>query len=206
LSSFVQIEAADRRLLNVISDAMAEAARRSGAWLVCRPGCTQCCIGPFAITALDAIRLRRGLVELDVEDPPRAQAIRRRAAEYVRATSSIYPGDPVTGKLFDEDALPDAMDELPCPALDPATGRCDLYSSRPITCRIFGPVTRVENGAFAACELCYSGASEEEMAACAIEVDPEGLEGEVLAALDREGASGATIVAYALASGLPISQ
>jgi len=185
---------------------MAEAARRSGAWLVCRLGCTQCCIGAFAITPLDAIRLRRGLAELDLEDPTRAQAVRRRAAEYVRATSSIYPGDPAAGELFDEDALPDVMDELPCPALDPATGRCDLYSSRPITCRTFGPVTRVENGAFAACELCYSGASDEEMAACAIEIDPEGLESDVLAALDREGATGATIVAYALTSGLPISQ
>ncbi len=126
-----------------------------------------------------------------------------RAAEYVRATSSIYPGDAATGELFDEDRLPDAMDELPCPALDPSTGRCDLYSSRPITCRTFGPVTRVEGGAFAACELCYSGASEEEMAECVVEIDPDGLEAELLAALGEEGA---TIVAYALASGLPISQ
>lgn len=185
---------------------MAEAAQRSGAWLVCRPGCTQCCVGPFAITALDAIRLRRGMAELDLEDPIRAQGVRTRAAEYVRATSAIYPGDPATGELFDEGALPDAMDELPCPALDPATGRCDLYSSRPITCRSFGPVTRVENGAFAACELCYSGASDEEMAACAVDIDPEGLESDLLKALQREGASGVTLVAYALTSGLPISQ
>jgi Fe-S-cluster containining protein len=206
LSSFVQIEAADRHLLNAISDAMAEAARRSGEWLVCRPGCTQCCIGPFAITGLDAIRLRRGLEQLRLDDPERAEAIRIRAAEYVRATRSIYPGDPATGELFDEDALPDAMDELACPALDSATGLCDLYSWRPITCRTFGPATRVENGAFAACELCYSGASEEEMAACVVEIDPEGLESELLTALRGEGTGGATIVAYVLASGLPISQ
>lgn len=129
-----------------------------------------------------------------------------RASQYVHATSLIYPGDPATGELRHEDALPDAMDELPCPALDPATGRCDLYSSRPITCRTFGPVTRVENGAFAACELCYTGASEEEMAACAVETDPEELENKLLAALGKEGANGATIVAYALATGFPISQ
>ena len=202
----VQIQAADQRLLSAISDAMAEAARRSGDWLVCKPGCTQCCLGPFAITPLDAMRLGRGLAQLERDDPARAEAIRMRAAEYVRATSSIYPGNPATGELLDEGALPDAMDELPCPALDPDTGLCDLYSSRPITCRTFGPVTRVENDAFAACELCYSGASEAEMAACAVEVDPDGLESELLAGLGEEGARGKTIVAYALARGFPISQ
>ena len=185
---------------------MAEAARRSGAWLVCKPGCTQCCIGPFPITALDAVRLSRGLAQLESDDPARAEAIRMRAAEYVREISAIYPGDAATGELSDENSFADAMDELPCPALDPVTGHCDLYSARPITCRTFGPVTRVENDAFAACELCYSGASEEEMAACAVEVDPDGLENELLAALRDEGARGTTIVAYALARGFPISQ
>lgn len=129
-----------------------------------------------------------------------------RAAQYVNATSLIYPGDPATGELFDEDALPDAMAELPCPALDPATGRCDLYSSRPITCRTFGPATRVENGAVAACELCYSGASEEEITACAVEIDSDGLENKILGVLEAEDECGKTIVAYALSSGFPISQ
>lgn len=163
-------------------------------------------MGPFAITALDAIRLRQGLAQLEVDDPGRARAIRERATQYVRAAASIYPGDAATGELFDEDTLPDSMDELACPVLDPATGYCDLYSSRPITCRTFGPVTRVENEAFAACELCYSGASEEEMAACAVDIDSGGIESELLAALKKDGATGKTIVAYALSRGFPISQ
>ncbi len=32
--------------------------------------------------------------------------------------------------------------QVPCPALDPATGHCDLYVHRPITCRTFGPPVR----------------------------------------------------------------
>ncbi|HWD97859.1 MAG TPA: YkgJ family cysteine cluster protein [Bryobacteraceae bacterium] len=202
----IQIEAADRYLLSAISDAMAEAARRSGDWLVCRPGCTECCFGPFAITALDAIRLQRGLAQLEQTDPERSRAVRMRAADYIRAISSLYPGDPATGELFDKDALPEAMDDLACPALDPATGCCDLYSSRPITCRTFGPVTHVEGEALGACELCYTGASEEQMAACAVEIDPENIEGNLLASLEAQGIRGETIVAYALVSGLPISQ
>lgn len=194
----VQIEALDSRLLGSIAASMEEAARRSGEWLVCRPGCTQCCIGPFAITALDALRLQNGMRALEREDPERAQAVRQRADTYVAAIASLYPGNAETGDLGDEDALPEAFDTKPCPALNPADGACDLYAHRPVTCRTFGPVTRVEQEAFGACELCYQGASDAEMAACAVEIDPDGLEAQALLALERKGAGDMTIVAYAL--------
>jgi Fe-S-cluster containining protein len=180
---------------------MSEAARRSGDWLVCRPGCTQCCIGPFAITQLDALRLRQGLAALEAVDAARAKRVRIRAAEYARAAAPEYPGDTATGLLVDEDGFPAAMDDVPCPALDPATGCCDLYAARPVTCRTFGPVTRIGPDSFGACELCYDGASDEQMTGCAVEVDSEGLERELLAALDACGAGGMTIVAYALVTG-----
>src|SRR5262245_48691064 len=100
MQGLVQIERGDRLLLSGIADSMAEAARRSGAWLVCRPGCTECCMGPFEITQLDARRLRSGLAALEAGDPIRAARIRARVAAYV------------------ED------DEAACPALDPETGCC----------------------------------------------------------------------------------
>ena len=194
----IQIETGDRRLLDSVAATMAEAARRSGAWLACRLGCTQCCIGPFAITQLDAWRLRRGLAAMEVEDPSRAAAVRARAAAYVEVIASSFPGDPSTAVLEDEDTLPESMKEAPCPALDPVTGACELYVARPITCRSFGPATRTGDESIAACELCYESATEEQMIACAVEVDPDGLEDELLAALDCEGAGGKTLVAYAL--------
>ncbi len=204
------LPAGDARLIASISETMAEAARRSGPWLVCGPGCAQCCIGPFAITQLDALRLRAGLARLAETDPARAAAVLARARQYVECAAAAWPGNPANGELFHEDALPESMDEVACPVLDPATGVCDLYASRPITCRAFGPVTRVDNGALAACELCYEGASEEEMAACAVEIDPGGIECDLLAELADKGLSGMTIVAWALARshsiGLPISQ
>jgi Fe-S-cluster containining protein len=195
----VQIEAGDQRLLDLIAGAMAEATRRSGGWLVCRPGCTQCCVGPFAITQLDARRLREGLRALAASDPERAAAVRARAAAYVAAIAPAYLGDRTTGELWDEDSLPVSMDETACPALNLDTGCCDLYAARPVTCRTFGPATRIGEETMAACELCYTGASDEEIAACAVDIDPEGLEPELIAALDSEGERGMTIVAYALA-------
>ncbi|HEY4562240.1 MAG TPA: YkgJ family cysteine cluster protein, partial [Thermoanaerobaculia bacterium] len=65
----------DRRLLQVVDGAMAEAARRAGSWLACRPGCTECCHGPFPINRLDARRLREGMERLAETDPERARAV-----------------------------------------------------------------------------------------------------------------------------------
>ena len=51
----------------------------------------------------------------------------------------------------------------------------------------------------AVCELCYEGASEEQIAACAVDADFFGLQEELLRALEAtEGAAGQTIVAFAL--------
>jgi len=188
--------ATDRDLVQIIDAAMAEAARKSGAWLVCRPGCTSCCMGAFPITMLDAARLRSGLGELGRADPGRAAAVRRRAAEYV-ARLPVFPGDLATGILSEgeeaEDQFAALAEEAACPALDPETGTCDLYESRPITCRIFGPAVRAGGDVLGVCELCYEGASDEQIAACQVEANPAALEQELLGGDARQ-----TIVAFAL--------
>src|SRR5581483_107647 len=143
-------------------------------------------------------RLRQGLEALAAIDPARAAAVRARASAYVATVAPMYPGNPASGELWDEDALPSSLDDLPCPALDPATGRCDLYAARPIKCRTFGPVTRTGEDTLGACELCYVGATEQQMIECEVEIDPAGLETELLDALDAQGLRGITIVAFAL--------
>lgn len=198
MNALVQIAAADQQLLSSIAESMDQAVRRGGAWIACRPGCTQCCMGPFAITALDAMRLRQGLDVLRTEDPSRAARVQERAAAYVGKIGPEYPGNALTGSLDDEEALPEYLDDLACPALDPEAGTCDLYEARPITCRTFGPVTRLAEGSYAACELCYEGASDEQMAACAVEIDPDGREAAILKSLEVTDFPSRTLVAYAL--------
>ncbi len=196
--------AKDRDLIQIVDSALAEAARCSGEWLVCRPGCTQCCIGVFPINQLDALRLRRGLADLGLRAPERAEGIRRRARESVSRLSGDFPGDPVSGILDEGDDAEDhfssfANDE-PCPALDPETGNCELYESRPMTCRVFGPPVRSADG-LGVCELCYNGASDEEIAACEMKPDPDDLESALLEMVEAStGTRGNTIIAFCLAS------
>lgn len=169
----------DAQLIRIVDAAFAEAARRSGPWLVCRPGCAQCCLGEFPITQLDAARLRRGLEDLESRDPARAARVRQRA----RAAA-----DPMA-------------DDEPCPALDPDTGTCDLYDVRPITCRAYGPPVRCESGEVGVCELCYEGAGDDQIAACMVECDSGDLESALVEEQEeRTGVRGATTVALALSS------
>jgi Fe-S-cluster containining protein len=194
----------DQKLIQIVDAALADATRRSGAWLACRLGCTQCCIGAFPINQLDALRLRRGLADLERLAPERAARVRQRACGSVARLSPEFPGDPVTGILHEgevaEQQFADFANDEPCPALDPQTGSCEVYESRPMTCRVFGPPVRSEDG-LGVCELCFEGASDEEIAACEMIPDPDDSESRLLANLEKStGVRGNTIVAFCLAS------
>ena len=70
----------DAGLIQIVDAALAEAVRKSGHWLLCRPGCAECCMGEFPITQLDAARLREGLAELETREPERAARVRATGA------------------------------------------------------------------------------------------------------------------------------
>jgi Fe-S-cluster containining protein len=193
------LPARDTELVQIVDAALVNAADRAGDWLVCRLGCTQCCYGAFAINALDAARLQAGMEALRCSDPAPAAEIERRARMWIEAHGAEFPGDPATGLLGESEADRERFEgfanEAACPALDPATGKCDVYAWRPMTCRVFGPPVRMGDGdALGHCELCFHGASQTEVEACEMAV-PHELEAAVL---EQVEGSGETVVAFAL--------
>jgi Fe-S-cluster containining protein len=195
-----RLPSADGALIQIVDAALADAARRSGEWLVCRPGCTQCCVGVFAINQLDVVRLQQGLAELEQADAARARRIRARGRASVARLAQEFPGNAKTGVLDEgpeaEERFAEFANDEVCPVLDPETGLCDLYDARPMTCRTFGPPVRTEGG-LGVCELCFHGASDEQIAACEMVVDPDDLEAQLLEKLETtRGPRGRTIVAF----------
>ena len=191
-------------LLQIVDAAFASAAARSGPWLLCKPGCSQCCHGAFAISALDAERLRKGIMELEGTDPERARRIGLRVREAVARLAPQFPGDPMTGELGTTEeevgAFEEFANEEPCPVLDPASQTCDLYAARPMLCRTFGPPLKMPGGGLAICDLCFDGASPSEIEAC--QMDPVILHREAEADEQHAQATGdvfQTTVAFALA-------
>jgi Fe-S-cluster containining protein len=171
------IEADDRRFVRVLDSALAEGARVAGSHLACRIGCTECCVGAFPITQLDAGRLRRGFIALSETDPARASAVLARAER----------------QQAEQDT------EGPCPALNPVTGACELYAARPVTCRTFGLPVRIGNDDLPPCRLCFTRATPAEIAAARVTVDPEGAEQSLIDGLSACGiADESTTVGEAL--------
>jgi Fe-S-cluster containining protein len=203
----------DSQLVQIMDAALADAARRAGPWLACRPGCTQCCHGAFAINALDVERLKAGMAALWEKTPAVAEAVEGRARAWIAEFGNEFPGDAGTGVLGESDEeqarFEDFANDAPCPALNPETGLCDVYEWRPMTCRVFGPPVRIhpadgdlsvglpgagEGEALACCELCFVGANEPEIAACEMSV-PHELEARLVEETRR---SDETVVAFAL--------
>ena len=200
--ALMHLPARDAELVQIMDASLAEAARRAGAFLACRIGCTQCCHGAFAINALDAARLRAGMTELRATNPALAAEIESRARAWLAEYGPNFPGDRDSGVLGssaeDQARFEDFADDAACPALDPATGRCDVYAWRPMTCRVFGPPVHAagEDGAegLGHCELCFIGAAPAQVAACEMPL-PHDLEAELL---NEIGSPAETIVAFAL--------
>jgi Fe-S-cluster containining protein len=199
----MRLPSGDSQLVRMVDAALAEAARRAGKWLACRPGCAQCCQGAFAISSLDALRLGAGMEALRTSDPSVAEEIEGRARAWIAENGAELPGDLRTGLLGESEAdrarFEEFANEAACPALDPATGLCQLYAWRPMTCRVFGPPvrmdTRVTGGeAFGHCELCFAGASTTEVAACEMRI-PHEVEARLLNEIPLRGE---TVVAFAL--------
>jgi Fe-S-cluster containining protein len=144
------------------------------------------------------------MTELRATNPSLAAEIERRARAWLAEYGPLFPGDRNSGALGnsveDQARFEDFADDAACPALDPATGRCDVYAWRPMTCRVFGPPVRAagEDGAegLGHCELCFIGATPEQVAACEMPV-PHDLEAELL---DEICSPADTVVAFALLS------
>ena len=155
--------AGDGEFIQIVDAALAEATRQERCVAGVQARLLRLLYAvPFTIGDHDAARLRTGLAELANADPTRAARIRERARAAI-------------------ERLPDLPDDEPCPVLDPETGTCDLYSARPFTCRVFGPPIQWGGDAVGVCELCFQGATDGEIAACAVElaVPEDELSGEI---------------------------
>jgi Fe-S-cluster containining protein len=195
----MQLPTGDSLLVQIMNASLAEASERAGDRMVCKLGCTQCCHGAFVLSPLDVLRLRAGMEKLRESDPELAAEVTHRAGMWVVEHGAEYPGNLETGVLGntpeERERFEHFANSAACPALDPASGRCDVYPWRPMTCRIFGPPVRMGDGAaLAHCELNFTGSSPEEVAACEMPLAYD-LESELLAEIPSKDE---TVVAFAL--------
>jgi Fe-S-cluster containining protein len=193
------LDVSDAQLLRIIDAGFAEAKRRAGDRLVCRPGCGQCCHGMIPINLLDVRRLANGIDRLRQSDPGRVGRVLARARQTVERSEADFPGDPAEGVLRGSRAELEAFFEqhaaAPCPALHPESQVCEIYEFRPVACRSAGPPVSFSGHSLPHCELCFVGASGEEVEAARVDVDPGSFEMSLLLEAGLEQ----SVIAYSLA-------
>ena len=121
-----------------------------------------------------------------------------RAADLLRPALPRSLGGAASGGEAAEEAFLERHAALPCPALDPSSGVCDLYAHRPIACRTYGPPMRIGGEDLPPCRLCFVGAAPEEVASRRTELDVAAAEGPLEEAALEAGFPGPTLVALAL--------
>ena len=110
----------------------------------CRLGCSDCCHALFDLSLIEAMYIHTRFFEKMTEDQKtavleKANRIDRQLARIKRdAAKSLAEGTPEATVL---ERL--AEMRVPCPLLN-EEGQCELYASRPITCRLYGVPTAID--------------------------------------------------------------
>ncbi len=196
------LQAGDRRLLALVDAALEPARAAAGTHLVCQSGCTPCCFGPFAITQLDAWRLRQGLRALAGTEPRRAAAVRNRAAAAVSRQAPAFAAGQagIFATEAEEERFYETFASDPCPALDPDSGACTVYAWRPVACRTYGPPVRIAGDDLPPCPLCFKGAASTEVEAARQTIEVAHVEDPLTDRVENEtGRRGMTTIAFAIA-------
>ncbi len=124
--------------------------------------------------------------------------LRGRVHAALERLSNTFPGNVTTGLLYEDaeaaEVFESFADEEVCPVLDPVSGTCTLYAYRPVTCRTFGPPLETEDGSLGVCELCFVGASPEQVKEAQLHLPSPEMEDELA---NSHGPAGSTIVAFA---------
>lgn len=113
----------------------------------CRAGCHACCHGPFDISVADALLVRDSVRALPPED---RAAVHRRAEAQLARMGQLEPAFAAPWDVSGlgerrVDALLEAFNREPCPALD-ESGGCRIYQGRPMVCRLMGLGLRTPAG------------------------------------------------------------
>lgn len=184
LNAWAELADDDSRLCAEFTRAWDEGVQRAGGKLCCRPGCIPCCLGPFEITALDGLRLAHSLTCLAAEQPKRAALVVRRARNLLGTMAQVGGEGISAGNLpadqSERESLLGEFASQPCPALSRRTGRCLLYSGRPLSCRSYGLPLSWGGEILPPCVLNLEGVRPSRWPLFAIAPDLEDLEGWLL--------------------------
>lgn len=107
--------------------------------VICAQGCSDCCHALFDLSLVEAMYLNRAFTERVPYGRQRSDMLMRAAdidRTVTRLKRDMYK-ESKAGKSAEEIMEEAARLRMPCPLLDSGNS-CELYTHRPITCRLYG--------------------------------------------------------------------
>ena len=194
----------DSKLVQIVDDALADSERRSGEWLICKPGCTPCCIGVFAIDQLDVLRLQEGMTRVGSRRPGAGRAGASASAR-VDHTNWRRISLVTWRQACSETTMkpPLALRNLPTTSPVRRLIRCAALATctSGVPSRAAGSDLRFARMAAWECASCVTTAPPQTRShpVRSISSEADALQSELVTELEKSGARGKTIVAFALA-------
>lgn len=139
MSDIIEILVRYRELLNEVDTWFARCSLVAGEQISCQRGCSACCRGLFDITLLDACLLQDGFKRLSPAIKRSVRTSARQKILEVQQHWSDFSAPWLMNSYPEEewDLVMPEEDETPCPLLG-TDGLCQVYDSRPMTCRLNG--------------------------------------------------------------------
>lgn len=107
--------------------------RKDYSQIKCEKKCSDCCSSVFGLFLVESVYLN---IEFDRLDRKKRREVLLRGEKADRELLEL-------GKSAQMDTLALARERVRCPLLD-KDGRCQLYSVRPLTCRVYGMPTLID--------------------------------------------------------------
>ena len=109
-----------------------------GECVACKVGCADCCHALFDLTLVEAMFIKHQFDKVIPKEARkkiihRANVADRKVYKLKRAASKAHQEGKSENEILEEMAV----QRIRCPLLDEGD-KCDLYESRPITCRLYG--------------------------------------------------------------------
>lgn len=106
--------------------------------VACKVGCSDCCHALFDLTLIEAMFIKSRFDKIIPKEQrvrliERANAADRKVYKLKRDASKAYQNGEPENKILEKMA----QQRIRCPLLDDSD-KCELYASRPITCRLYG--------------------------------------------------------------------
>jgi Fe-S-cluster containining protein len=113
--------------------------------VTCKLGCSDCCHALFDLSLIEAMYIKAKFDQKFSSDPKKREQLLEKAnqadREIYRIKRNAYK-DHQNGKSESEVLAGIAGERVRCPLLN-EDNQCDLYDSRPITCRLYGIPTEI---------------------------------------------------------------